>query len=170
MTHTHTHKQTCFSMGRTIQIYVMHHHADVNWVPRGVGLITRSLISQSWDQLNTGPVYKGANHVLKAISDHDLLSDWVRRSELCTFTSIANAVPITNRICALRGYYFVPTALIVPCKASACISKMRMHESRSERALRSQVLRIRLSRWIVIRNALFLHFKMHFFLHFKSLI
>ena len=33
------------------------------------------------------------------------------------------------------------------------------HKSRFERALRSQVLRIRLSRWITIQNAIFSHFK-----------
>ena len=49
---------------------------------------------------------------------------------------------ITNRICALRGNIF-----------SARIFKMCMHESRSEGALRSQVLGIRLSRRIMIQNA-----------------
>ena len=43
--------------------------------------------------------------------------------------------------------------------ASAHISKMRTHESRSERALCSQVLRIRLSRWITIQNTPFMRFK-----------
>ena len=59
-------------------------------------------------------------------------------------------------------WYFVPTAqsaLIDPCMASARISNMRMHESRSERALRSHVLRIRLSTQITIQNALFSRFK-----------
>ena len=50
--------------------------------------------------------------------------------------------------------YFVPTAQIDPC-----ISKVCTQESRSERALRSHVLRIRLVRQITIQNALFLHFE-----------
>ena len=64
--------------------------------------------------------------------------------ELRAFTCIANAFPITNRICALRGNILFllrsPRRLHDPCMASARISKMHMHESRSERALRSHVL------------------------------
>ena len=76
-------------------------------------------------------------NVAKAVSDHDLLPDWVRDLKLRAFTSIATAVPITNRICALRGVQKV------------------LSESRSERALHSEVLRIRLSRRITFQNVLF---------------
>ena len=65
-----------------------------------------------------------------------------------------------NRICTLRcTFIFVPkyihTAQIDSCIASARISKMHTHKSRSERALRSQVLRIRLFRWIMIQKCPF---------------
>ena len=40
----------------------------------------------------------------KAVSDRDPLRDWVR--DLCALTSIATAVPITNRICALCEIIF----------------------------------------------------------------
>ena len=74
--------------------------------------------------------------------------------ELCVFTSTANAVSITNRIFALRrNILFLlrsPHWLTHACIASARISKMHTHESRSERAFRSHVLRIGLSRWITI--------------------
>ena len=52
-------------------------------------------------------------------------------------------------------YYFVPTVQIDPCMASVRISKMHTHKPRSERALCSQVFRIRLSRRITIQNTLF---------------
>ena len=44
-------------------------------------------------------------------------------------------------------------ALFDLCMASACISKRHMHESHSERALHSQVIRIRLPRQITVQNA-----------------
>ena len=52
-------------------------------------------------------------------------------------------------------YYFVPTVQIDPCMASVRISKMHTHKPRSERALCSQVFRIRLSRRITIQNTFF---------------
>ena len=61
-------------------------------------------------------------------------------------------------LCTVR-WYFVPTALIDPCMVSARISKLHTHKSRSERALRSHVLRIRLSSQITIQNTPFLCFK-----------
>ena len=70
--------------------------------------------------------------------------------ELRAFTCIANAFPITIRICALRGNILLllrsPRALIDPCayawlqEPSARIFKMHTHESRYERALRWHVL------------------------------
>ena len=88
--------------------------------------------------INDGPVHKDTNHVLKTFSDRDPLPDWVRDLNYIhvrAFTSIANAVPIKNRICAL--------------------SQMLMHESCSKSALRSHFLRIRLSTRITIRNVFF---------------
>ena len=89
--------------------------------------------------------------------------------ELCAFTCIANAFPITIRICALRGNILVPTAqsaLIDPCIASARTSKMHTHESRSERALRSHVLESGFLRGSRSKTPFFSHFKTCF----KSLI
>ena len=101
-----------------------------------------------------GPVHKGTNHVPKAVSDRDPLpgprfrkglrliatlcetGPWLGSwFELRAVTSIANAVPITNRICALRGNILLR------------ISKMHTHESRSERALRSRVSESGFLRW-----------------------
>ena len=73
------------------------------------------------------------------------LGSWFERR---AFTCIANAFPITIRICELGGNILLllrsPRALINPCAykcmASARIFKMHTHESRSERALRSHVL------------------------------
>ena len=86
-------------------------------------------------------VHKGANHVPKADFGSAWSASWLGSwFELHYVRSqrIATAVPITNRMCTLRGNSVVPTAQIDPCMASACISKMCMQESRSERALRSQ--------------------------------
>ena len=73
--------------------------------------------------------------------------------ELCAFTCIANAVPITNRICTLRGNILFLLRSPRWFLASARISKMRTHKSHSERALCSNVLGIRLSMRIMIQNA-----------------
>ena len=71
--------------------------------------------------------------------------------ELCAFTSIETAIPITNRICALRGN-FCSYCANWPTHG---FSANHLNESRSERALRSQVLRIRLSiKQITIQNVL----------------
>ena len=59
-------------------------------------------------------------------------------------------------------WYFVPTMQIDPCMASACISKMHTHESRSERALHSQ----RVKSGFLGRS----RSKTLFFSHFKCLI
>ena len=96
---------------------------------------------------------KEVNHIPKAIRIAICYLIWFVIWATCVHEH-ATAVPITNRICALRDM-FVPTALIDPCMASACISKVYTHESRSDRACISQVLRIRLSRWNTIQNALF---------------
>ena len=101
----------------------------------------------SWNRSVSGPVHKGTNHVPKAVSDRDPLPDWVCDLNLRAFPSIANAVPVTKRICALQGNILLllrSPRLIDPCMASARISKMHTHESHSERALRSHDLRIRL--------------------------
>ena len=81
--------------------------------------------------MNMGPVHNGGNHVPKPF--------W-----------------IAIQICALRGNILFLLALIDPCMASVCISKMRTHETRSERDLRSHV---RLSTWITIQNASFCAFQ-----------
>ena len=75
--------------------------------------------------------------------------------ELCAFTCIANAVPITNRICTLRGNILFLLRSPRWFLASARISKMRTHKSHSERALCSYVLGIRLSMRIMIQKRLF---------------
>ena len=81
------------------------------------------------------------NHVPKAVSDHDPLPDWVHdlnyvRCRLCTIAS------------GLRADF-------------AFLSSLPVHtnDSCSERALCSQVLRIRLSRRIMIQNAISSRFK-----------
>ena len=77
--------------------------------------------------------------------------------ELRAFTSIANAVPITNRICEVIFCSYC--AVCADWPRTAHISKMRTHESRSERALRSHVLRTRLSMRITTQNALYFTFQ-----------
>ena len=66
------------------------------------------------------------------------------RFELRVFTCLANAFPITIRICALRGNILLllrsPRALIDPCAYAWLQRAFLMHGSRSERALRSHVL------------------------------
>ena len=91
--------------------------------------------------------------------------------ELRAFTSIATAFPITKRICALRGniLFLLRGLTFWPMHGFSAhfhnVNKRTiqlfafMHESHSERALRSQVLRIRLSGWITIQNALFCVFQ-----------
>ena len=54
---------------------------------------------------------------------------------------------------------FVIGLVIDPCMASACISKMRMHESRSERALRSQRVKSAFLGGSRSKNCLFSRFK-----------
>ena len=105
------------------------------------------------DRCINGPFHKGLNHVPKAVSDRNSLPDWVRDLNYVRSQAVANANP--NHITG--------SALIDPWMTSARISKMHTHKSRSERALRSHVLRIRLSMWITIQNA-------PFFGSFKSLI
>ena len=51
---------------------------------------------------NIGPVHKGANHVLKAVSDRNPLLIVFVIWTTCVHKH-CNGVPITNRICALRG-------------------------------------------------------------------
>ena len=52
---------------------------------------------------NTRPVYKGANRILKAILDHNLLPDWV-----CVFTSIATTMGLftQERIMFWKSFAF----------------------------------------------------------------
>ena len=50
-----------------------------------------------------GPVHKGTNHVPKAVSDRYPLPDWVRDLNYVRSHALQTPVPITNRICALRG-------------------------------------------------------------------
>ena len=119
-------------------------------------------LSSSIDSFyHSGPVHKGTNHVPKAVSNRDPLPDWV--CDLNYMCSHALQMPSQSRTgsaheCTMRSY-FVPTAQIDPCMASARISKMHTHKSCSDRALRSHVLRIRLSRWFTIQNANFFAFQ-----------
>ena len=66
------------------------------------------------------------------------------RFELRVFTCLANAFPITIRICALRGNILLllrsPRVLIDPCAYAWLQRAFLTHKSRSERALRSHVL------------------------------
>ena len=89
--------------------------------------------------------------------------------ELRAFTCIANAFPITIRICALRGnilFLLRKSTLIDPCMASARISKMYTHKSRFERALHSHVLESGFLGGSQSKTPLFSRFKTRF----KSLI
>ena len=105
---------------------------------------------------NLGPVHKGANPILKAAIR--FLIGFVIWT-MCVHKHCKRR-PIMNRICALQdNILFLLCRSINQCMASARISKMPMHKTRSERALRSQVLRIRLSRHITIQNALFFTFQ-----------
>ena len=70
------------------------------------------------------------------------------------------AIRITNRICALQGNILFLLRWLTRAWLQREFPKCtRMNQSRSERALYSHVLRIRLSRQITIKNAPFLHFK-----------
>ena len=108
------------------------------------------------------------------VSDRDPKRDWDHDLELRAFTCIANTFPITIRICALRGNILLdPTAQSARadwpmhfCMASARISKVHTHESRSERALRSHVLESGFLGGSRSKRPLFSRFKMCF----KSLI
>ena len=109
------------------------------------------------------------NRVPKDVSDRDPKRDWDRDlNYIRAFTCIANAYPITIRICALRGNILLllrsPRALIDPCAyawPSAHIFKMHTHESHSERALRSHVLESGFLGGSPSKTPLFLRFKMH---------
>ena len=73
----------------------------------------------------SGPVHKGANHVLKAVSDPDPLPDWVH--DLNYVRSQALQPPSQSWIeSAHCEVIFVPTVLIDKCMASARIFKMHM--------------------------------------------
>ena len=109
------------------------------------------LICQSWCQgLWHGPVHKRANHVpkkkpfriaIRFVIGIVIWTMFVHKHCKC------RAVPITNRICALRGnilFLLRSPRWLTQAWASvriSKISKMRTHESRSERALHSHVLR-----------------------------
>ena len=81
-----------------------------------------------------GPVHKGANHVPKAVSDHDPLPDWVH--ELNYVRSQALQPPSRSRTgsayCEVIFCSYCADWPFDPCTASARISKMHTHESRSE--------------------------------------
>ena len=78
----------------------------------------------SW---HIGPVHKGANHVPKAVSDHDPLPDWVR--DLNYMRSQALQPPFQSRTGSAHcEVYFVPTAQTDQCMASAHILKMHKHK------------------------------------------
>ena len=112
-----------------------------------------------------GCVHKGTNHIPKDVSGSRSAS-WLRSwFTLRALTCTGNVFPITIRICALRGNILFPLhspALIDPCMASARISKMHMHESRSDRALRSHVLELGFLRGSRSKMPLFSHFKSAF--------
>ena len=107
-------------------------------------------------QKDIGPVHKRANHVPKAVSDHDPHPDWVCDLNYTrAFTSIGTAVSITNRICALRGNILFLLRRLAHAWLQRAFPKCACTNHCSERALHSQVLRIRLSRRIMIQNAPF---------------
>ena len=101
--------------------------------------------------------YKGANHVPKAVSDYNLLPDFI--GDFNYVHSQALQPPSRSRTgsahCEVIFCSYCADWPFDPCMASARISKMHTHESRSERALRSQVVNMRLSRRITIPNSIF---------------
>ena len=113
--------------------------------------------------LHSRPVHEGANHVPKVVSDHDPLADWVH--DLNYMHSQALQQPSR----AQTGSAHRVNILLHNCKwitiasglqadfafLSSLLVHTYVHESRSERALRSQVPRIRISRRIMIHNAPF---------------
>ena len=107
------------------------------------------------------PVHKGANHVPKAVSDHDPLPDWVR--DVNYVRSHALQLPSQSRTgsghCEVIFHSYCADWPFDPCMALACTSKIHTHKSRSKRALHSHVLRIRFSRQITIEIALFFAFQ-----------
>ena len=120
------------------------------FTPRHMCLID---FNQQWNKLLHWNRQWLCSHGLESRSERRFGS-WSKTSfgtwfELHAFTCIANAFPITIRICALWGNILLllrsPRTLIDGwpmrlCMDSACIFKMHTHESRSERALRSHVL------------------------------
>ena len=103
---------------------------------------------------DTGPVHKGSNHVPKAVSDHDPLPAILSQP-------VATAVPITNRICALRGHilFLLRWLTLWPMHGFSAHFQNAHARIMFRKSLHSQVLRIRLSRQITIQNALFLAFQ-----------
>ena len=89
--------------------------------------------------------------------------------ELRAFTCIANAFPITIRICALRGkiLFLLRSPRWLTHAWLQCTSKMHRQESRSERALRSHVLESGFLRGSRSKTPFFGISKLT---HFKSLI
>ena len=116
-----------------------------------------------------GCVYMRTNHVPKDVSDCDPKRDWDR--DLNYVHSHALQTPFQSRSGSAHcEVIFAPTAhsaLIDPCMASARISKMHTHDSRSERALCSHVLESGFLRESRSKTPFFSRFKMH---NFESLI
>ena len=95
-----------------------------------------------------GPVHKGASHVPKAPS---WLGSWF---ELCAFTSVATAIPITNRICALRDNIL----FLLRRLTHAWLQRAQFQNAHARITFRKSFAftkgKIRLSRRITIQNAL----------------
>ena len=108
----------------------------------------------------TGCVHKGTNHVPKDVSDRDPLRDWDRdfnyvhshalQTPSQSQTGSAHCEVIFCSYCAVRAD---------SCMASARISKMHTHESRSERALRSHVQESGFLRWSRSKTPFFFAFQ-----------
>ena len=107
--------------------------------------------------LHSRPVHEGANHVPKVVSDHDPLADWVHdlnymRSQALQQPSRAQTGSAHRVNILLHNCKWITSRLAF---LSSLLVHTYVHESRSERALRSQVPRIRISRRIMIQNAPF---------------
>ena len=115
------------------------------------------LVCLVFKQSLIGPVHRGVNHVPRDVSDCNPLPDWVCDLHYMYVHSQALQLPSRSQTGSAHcKVIFCSYCTDIPMHG---ISKMHTHESRSERALCSQVLRIKLSRRITIQIAPFLRFK-----------
>ena len=113
-----------------------------------------SLINQG--MLRLWACSQRANHV----PDHDLLPDWVCDLNCMRLqVSIATPVPITNWICAVRGNILFRLRWLIHAWLQRAFPKCTCRNHVPIRALRSQVLRLGLSRRITIQNTPFFAFQ-----------